>query len=348
MTTRSLVTGGLGFIGKELCRQLVERGEDVRILDTDQKSNGLPEEVEVIRGSILNRAQLKMALKGVNHLYHLAAIPDLWLKNKKDFHFINTTGTRLVLETAANAGVERIVYTSTESITRGVKRRHGEKVIDETTPMSLKDMPGPYCRSKFLAEQEAISAAKRGVPVVIVNPTLPVGPGDSRLTPPTRMLLGFLNGEYPAYLESHINMIHVSDVAAGHILATDKGRIGERYILGNENLDLSDLLSILEELTGLAMPKRRVPFWLALGASMVDEFVADHFTHKAPNAPLTGVRLAAQPMIFDVSKARNELNLPMTPIRDSLAEAIRWFSEQGLLLRAPLKPRWKANAVNCN
>ena len=198
---------------------------------------------------------------------------------------------------------------------------------------SLTDLPGPYCRSKFLAEQEALKAAARGLPVVIVNPTLPVGPGDRGLTPPTEMLLLFLNGETPAYLDCTLNFVDVRDVAIGHVLAADKGRIGERYILGGENLRISQLLELLHELTGLSMLRVQVPYGLALVFAAFSEFFADHITRRPPRAPLTGVRLVRRPMAFDSSKARTELGLPQTPLHTSLADAIQWFGEQGYLRR---------------
>ncbi len=334
----NLVTGGLGFVGRRLVDVLAERGERVRVLDIAEPPEPLPLGIELVKGSILDRGLVERALDGADRLYHLAAIPDLWTRDKADFHRVNTVGTRTVLEAAAAAGVGRVVHTSTESILRGIGGAGGGAAIDETLRATIDDMPGRYCRSKFLAEREALAAAERGLPVVIVNPTLPVGPGDTRLTPPSRMILGFANGDYPAFLESRLNMIHVADVAVGHILAAERGRIGERYILGNENLALSQVLAIIEELTGLAMPRRRIPYGLALAVAAVGELAADHLTRRPPAAPLAGVRLAARATVFDCSKARRELGLPATPVRTALAEALRWFLERGLLRRRPTRP----------
>lgn len=328
----SLVTGGNGFIGRHLVRLLVERGERVRTLDLEGGAPANPE-VEVIRGSICDQETVREALSGVHRLYHLAANSHLWTPRKADYLEVNFHGTRTVLETAARFDLERIVYTSTESILVGRHRHPAAAMGQEPAELRLEDMPGPYCRSKYLAEREARKAARRGQPVVIVNPTLPVGPGDHRLTPPTSMILTFLNGAAPAYLDCEFNMIDVRDAALGHILAAETGQVGQRYILGNENWRLNALLGFLEECTGLTMPRLKVPYWLALTTGAVSEFVADHLTRKPPIAPLTGVRLARTPMTFDCAQTTRELGLPQTPIRESLADAVAWLDSQGLIRR---------------
>jgi dihydroflavonol-4-reductase len=290
--------------------------------------------VEYYFGSILDTDLVTKAMRGVGQLYHLAANPNLWTRNKEDFMRVNLQGTKIAIAQAERSGVERVVYTSTESILKAT-RRNGRHCISETVVRSLDEMPGPYCRSKFLAEQEALAAARRGVPVVVVNPTLPVGPGDYRLTPPTRMLLNFLNGGVFAYLECELNLIDVRDVAIGHINAAERGRVGERYILGNENIRLSELLNLLQELTGLPMPKRRVSYITAFATAAISEFISDSITRRPPVAPLTGVRLVKYPGGYDSRKAVKELGLPQTPLRTSLADAINWFAEQGKLKRNP-------------
>lgn len=327
----SLVTGGAGFIGQHLVRHLLERGERVRVLDIADATI-LGPEVEVVRGSILDPEIVEHALKGVDRLYHLAANPNLWSARKHEFEETNVQGTRTVLAQAERADLERIVYCSTESII--AHRRSGASQSTSPTP-TLDDMPGPYCRSKFLAQEEALRAAERGLPLVVVNPTLPVGPGDRFLTPPTRMLQVFLDGRTPAYLDCQINMIDVRDAALGHVLAAERGRIGELYVLGGENLRLGDILTMLEEITGLAMPRTRIPYWLALAFSVVSEFISDHVSRRPPVAPLAGVRLARRPMVFDSTKAVRELGLPQHPIRQALADAVEWMLEQGLLSRQP-------------
>jgi len=325
-----LVTGGAGFIGKAVTRQLVAGGADeVRVLDVKPRPAELPAQVRYQQGSILDQTVLEQAMAGCDRVFHLAGTPELWLKDKSVFHTINAEGTRRVLEAAEKCAVARLVFTSTESIIVGTRAAPG--AIREDIHAAVEDMPGPYCRSKFLAERAALEAAARGLPVVVVNPTLPIGPGDDGLTPPTRMLLGYLNGELPAFLDSAFNLIHVDDVARGHLLAGNRGRIGERYILGAENWRLGELLRTVEAMTGVRMPRRRVPFALALGFSAVAEAVADHVTRRRPVAPLTGVRLARRPMHFDTTKARRELGFQPRPIEQALAETIVWMADAGLL-----------------
>ena len=332
---RSLVTGGGGFIGRHLVRLLLERGEHVRVLELEGVAlDGL--DVEAARGSICDPGVVRRALTGVHRLYHLAGNPNLWARDKGVFARVNHGGTRTVLAEAARFDLERIVFTSTESILKG---RHAIGApIDECAAARLEDMSGPYCRSKLLAEQTAFDAARRGQPVVIVSPTMPVGPGDRNLTPPTRMVLQFLNRQLPAYFDCGLNLVDVRDVAAGHLLAAERGRIGERYILGNANLMMRDILAILEELTGVPKPRFAVPYWLALASGVASEFLADFVTHRPPAAPLTGVRLTATPMFFDSSKAVRELRLPQTPVRVTLADAVAWLVDAGLVMKAFSRP----------
>lgn len=332
MTRLSLVTGGGGFVGRHLVRLLHERGERVRVLDLSG-ADGLPPEVEIVRGSILNGDKLRRAMEGASRVYHLAANPNLWAPDPKIFMETNYRGTQAVLAAAAEAKPERIVHTSTESILKSY-RRPTPSTVDETVSWTVDDMPGPYCRSKFLAEQAAMAAARDGQPVVIVNPTLPIGPGDAHLTPPSRMLLDFLNGKAPAYLDCVFNLVDVRTVALGHILAADKGRIGERYILGGQNIGVPDLLQMLGKLSGRRMPTLRIPYWLAWTTAAISETLS-LATKRPPVAPLTGVRLARTPMRFDSSKAVRELGLPETPLEASLKDALAWFAQQRLISPPP-------------
>ena len=329
----SLVTGGCGFIGRHLVQMLCARGERVRVFDlrpADRLASA--EAVDYQQGDIADSVAVDRAMTGVERVYHLAANPNLWARDERDFARVNHLGTVNVLAAAERHRPERVVYTSTESILAGQRRGAASgRMIDESSAVRVEDMPGSYCRSKFLAERAALEAAGRGLPVVVVNPTLPVGPGDGLLTPPSRMLLDFLNGRTPAYLETEINMIDVRDAALGHLLAADRGEVGRRYILGGENLSMSALLSVLEELSGRPMPKLRIPYWLALTYGAVDQFIADRVTRRAPRAPLAGVRLARHPMRFDNRRALAELGLNPRPVRRALADAIAWFSSEGLL-----------------
>jgi dihydroflavonol-4-reductase len=336
----SLVTGGCGFMGRHLVSLLSARGDRVRILDLrdwpSSPAMPLPANVEMRLGSIRDREVLARASAGVDRVFHLAANPNLWAADPNAFHEVNYEGTCRVIDAAAAAGVNRFVYTSTESILKNINapRASRQALIDEKVHHSVNDVPGPYCRSKFRAEEAAHAAARDGLPVVIVNPTMPIGPGDFLLTPPTRMILGFLNGTTPAYLDCDFNLVDARDAALGHLLAAEHGRIGERYILGHENLSLGHLLAELQRLTGLSMPRHRVPYWLAYVSALVSEGMAN-ITKKPPMAPLTGVRLARSSMAFDCSKARTELNWQCRPLEQSLRDTIADLQQRGLLRRDP-------------
>jgi len=333
MVGLSLVTGGCGFIGRHLVEQLAARGERVRVLDLHPLDSP-PAGVEQVVGSITDPATVARAIDGCEQVFHLAANPNLWAVDPEIFDRVNHQGTRRMLEGAQKAGVRRFLYTSTESILKSYRapKQSARALIDENVQLTVDDMPGPYCRSKFLAEQAAREAAAGGLPVVIVNPTMPIGPGDYLLTPPSKMILGFLNGETPAYLDCEFNLVDARDIAAGQILAAEKGRVGERYILGHVNLSLGDLLAELQRLTGLSMPRTRVPYALALASAVVSEGLSS-ITKKPPLAPLTGVRLARTSMAFDSSKARDDLGWSCRPLQESLRDAIRWMSGRGLLRR---------------
>ncbi len=319
-----LVTGGCGFVGRHLVRALSERGERVRVLDLADPAP-LAADVEHVRGSILSEADVRSAMTGVRRVYHLAAIAHLWRRDKGDFARVNTEGTRVVLACARTMPIERMIYCSTESILLPKPhRRNGP--IDGSAPPPLEDMPGPYTRSKHLAERAALEAAAAGLDVVVVNPTVPVGPGDDNMTPPAAMIAMFLKGKSPAYLECVLNLVDVRDVAAGIILAGERGRTGERYILGGENLRLSAFLRLLEEVSGRRMPKRAIPAPVALGAAVVSEWIADRITGRTPAANLEGVRLALRSTPFDSRKAREELGYAPKPIREALAASVRWIA----------------------
>lgn len=339
----SVVTGGAGFIGRHLVGLLLDRGHLVRVIDV-QVPKHMDQRVEYVHGSILDRKLLRTVMEGADRVFHLAANPNMWAVDKHEFHQLNFMGTRAVLQAAGQAGVKRIVHTSTESILKGYHCGNGDPV-NESVERTVDDMPGPYCRSKFLAEQEALSAARYGLPVVIVNPTLPIGPGDYLLTPPTKMLLDFVNGKNPAYLDFEMNLIDVRDAAFGHILAAERGRVGERYILGGENLHLSHVLKILQDLTDLPMPRLRIPYVLALGVAAVSELIADIVTHKPPKVSLAGVRVAGASMVFDCSKAVRELGLSPRPVRNAIAEGLLFLCEQGQIHRSGLEARLYAREV---
>ncbi len=334
--TKYLVTGGLGFIGSHLVDLLLTRGDSVIILDLATPNQPKPG-VEYITGSIVDRTTVSQSLQGVDRVFHLAAKAGLWTYPKSDFALVNQIGTRNIMEESLAAGVELVVHTSTESILKSNKAQNqnhnNQKITDESIKLTFEDMMGAYCQGKFLAEQEAFTAYKKGLPVIIVNPTVPIGPGDRNLTPPSRMILGFVNGKYPFFLESMLNLIDVRDVAKGHLLAEEKGKIGERYILGNENIYLSKILENLEEISGLKMPKKQIPYWFALTISTIQEYIADNITHQPPFAPLSGVKIARTPTTFDNTKAIKELGITFTSLKESLTDALKWYEKQDLLTK---------------
>ncbi|CAO3424870.1 NAD-dependent epimerase/dehydratase family protein [Azospirillum doebereinerae] len=315
----SLVTGGSGFIGSHLVAALVERGERVRILDVTLP-NAPPPGVTVLHGSVLDREAVANACEGVSRVFHLAAVAQLWQRDPSVFESVNRDGTRIVLAAAEKAGVSRFVHCSTESVlNRGAS-------ADERSDSGLATMAGPYCRSKYLAEREALAAAAKGMPVVVVNPTAPIGPGDRTPTPPTAMLRLFLGGGPRLILECTLNLVHVRDVADGMILAAERGVVGERYILGGSDVRLSDLAARLDRLAGRD-PRRRwtIPGRLALAAAMLDEWVSDHLTHRPPRAPATGVRLALAAGRVDSTKAIRTLGYSPRSLGDTLTDTVGWL-----------------------
>jgi dihydroflavonol-4-reductase len=321
-----LVTGGSGFIGKHLVATLVARGDFVRILDlaTPVPPAGA---FEFVQGSILDRGVVSRALEGIDHVYHLAGMAHLWAPRPGDFDLVNRVGSETVLSVAAGRKLTRYVHCSTESIL--LPRGEGPDVIDETVSLTVDDMPGPYSRSKYLAEEAARSAARSGMPVVIVNPTVPVGPEDRRMTPPTAMLARFLAARVPVSLNFALNLVDVRDLARGMMLAADRGRIGHRYILGGENMSMRQLAQALEPLIG----KKPVRYWispaLAKAAGGASEWLATHVTGKAPAATLEGVRLALRSRPLDIAKARNELGYEPHSITGALVETVAWLSNLG-------------------
>lgn len=320
----SLVTGGCGFIGRHLVQALASQGKPVRVLDRNPVPEKLPTEVEVLKGSILDKKLLNRAMQGINVVYHLAAIPHLWMANTADYEKVNVQGTRCVLEAASQVNLNSFVYTSSETVLRGWRDRD-RLPVDESQPLpKLKELPGPYSRSKLLAELEVRQAIQRGLPGVVVYPTVPIGPGDDNLTPPTRMIRDFLNGKNPAYLECNLNLIPVQGVAEGHVLAAEKGQVGERYILGQDNYKLSELLQLIEQLSGISMPTRKVGYSTAVLTAKAME-VAAKISGKAPAASVEGVRLAGAGFTFNCSKAQQELGLAQYSIPDGLNQTINWL-----------------------
>jgi dihydroflavonol-4-reductase len=321
------VTGATGFIGASLTRTLLNEGFSVKALvrpDSDRRNlAGL--DVELCTGDLRDRESIERGLAGCDTVYHAAADYRLWTRKPADMYDINLGGTRNVLEAALNRGISRVVYTSSV----GTLGNPGDGTPgDESTPVSLADMVGHYKKSKFLAEREAESYIARGVPVVIVNPSTPVGALDIKPTPTGKIIVDFLNRKMPAYLDTGLNIIDVEDCARGHILAARHGRVGEKYVLGNANLTLRNIFSMLEEITGLPAPKVRLPYTPILLAAYVNE-ACSFLTGREPLIPLAGVQMARKFMFFDSTRAVTELGLPQGPVIDALRRAVEWFRSNG-------------------
>src|SRR5947208_3561040 len=330
---RCFVTGASGFIGANLIHELLARGNPVKaLLRPESDLRGLKgADVESINGDVGNREKLVAAMHGCDWCFHAAASYHLWLRDYAPMYAANVEGTRNVIEAAVAAGCSRIVYTSTVGCIGLPKQVNGIVTpTDETTPVFESQMSNHYKRSKWQAEQAARELVARGAPVVIVNPSAPVGPRDVKPTPTGQVIVDFLNRKMPAYLDTGLNWVHVRDVAIGHILAAEKGRIGQRYILGNAegNWTMQQTFAALEEISGVPAPKVRIPYFAALAVAHVNEVVAGA-TGKPPKAPLAGVRMAKYKMWFNPAKAIRDLGLPQTPTRQALADAVEWFRANG-------------------
>jgi dihydroflavonol-4-reductase len=327
------VTGASGFIGANLVHELVVREHQVRVLlrpGSDLRGlRGV--EFERVEGDLSDKAKLREAMFGCDWCFHVAASYHLWLPDYRPMYATNVEGTRRVIEAAGAAGCSRIVYTSTVGCMGLPEPIHGRIIpSDETTPVREEQMANHYKRSKWQAEQVAIKLVRDGLPVIIVNPTAPVGPRDVKPTPTGKVIVDFLNHQMPAYLDTGLNWVHVRDVAIGHILAAKEGCIGERYILGNAegNWTMKQAFTVLEELTGVRAPKWQIPYSLALCAAYADEAISV-LTQRPPKAPLAGVHMARHKMFFNPAKAIRELGLPQTPPKKALADAVEWFRQNG-------------------
>jgi dihydroflavonol-4-reductase len=323
----TLVTGGTGFIGANIARELVRAGATVRVLARsggDRRAlSGVT--VEIVEGDLLDPASVRRAVAGVQTVYHVAADYRLWTPDPATLYRTNVDGTRAVLDAAGEAGVKRVVHTSSVGAL-GIPKdgRPGT----EDTPVSLADMVGHYKRSKFLAEQVALDFARRGLPVVVVNPSAPIGPWDVKPTPTGQMVVDFMRGRMVATVDTGLNVVHVRDVARGHLLAAERGKPGERYILGHRDLPLADLFGILAEITGRRPPRFRVPYAIAWLGAACCESVA-RVTGRPPAVPLTAVRMARKRMYFSSARAVRELGLPQTDVRTALGDAVAWFEAHG-------------------
>jgi dihydroflavonol-4-reductase len=322
-----LVTGGTGFVGAHVVRALLERGRGVRCLvrRESRRDNLAGLNVEIVAGDVTDRASVVAALAGVETLYHCAADYRLWARDPEEIARINVGGTDNVLGAAADKGVPKVVYTS--SVGALGLTRDGTPA-DETTPVSRDEVVGRYKKSKYDAERVAESWARKGLPVVIVNPSTPVGELDIKPTPTGQMIVDFLNGRLPAYVDTGLNLIDVRDVARGHLLAAERGRIGQKYILGNRNMTLKEILEMLALLTGRKATRLRLPHAVPLAVAAVATAVAG-VTGRPPRVSLESVRMSMHRMFFDARKAVSELGLPQTPVDAALGRAVAWFREKG-------------------
>jgi dihydroflavonol-4-reductase len=315
----TLVTGASGFVGWHVARLLLERGHRVRTLV--RESSSVPElDVERVTGDLRDRASLDHAVSGCGLVFHVAADYRLWAKDPDELYRSNVDGTRNMLAAAQAAGVERFVYTSTV----GCIGIPPGGIGDESQPVSLENMKGDYKRSKFLAEQVALEFARGGFAVVIVNPTAPMGDHDFKPTPTGQIALDFLNGAMPMFIDTGLNVVSVRDVALGHILACEKGRVGERYILGSENMTLSQILGEMASITGRKAPRFELPYFVAYSAGVATT-AWSNITGSPPRVPLEAVRMAKTKMWVSHQKAARELGYSPAPARAALEDAVAWF-----------------------
>ncbi|HTM36045.1 MAG TPA: hopanoid-associated sugar epimerase [Terriglobales bacterium] len=324
----AFVTGATGFVGSHVARALAERGADLRLLvrATSNTKNVSDLKADLVQGDLRDPASLETAISGCETVFHVAADYRLWVRDPDEMYRANVGGTRAILEAARKCGVRRVVYTSSVA-TMGFTS-NGQPA-NEDSPVSLDNMIGPYKRSKFVAEQLAVQAARSGLEVVIVNPTTPVGDCDIKPTPTGRIVVDFLKKKFPAYVDTGLNLVDVTECARGHIAALEKGRRGERYILGGENLTLKQILDKLAAITGLPSPSVRVPYVLALATGVVDEVITGRIRGREPRATIDAVRMGRKKMFVSSAKAERELGWKLLAVDNALRRAVEWFRGNG-------------------
>ena len=322
------LTGATGFVGHHVARALAAEGAELRLLV--RKSSNLANlegiDGETVVGDLAEPESLRGALAGCDAVVHVAADYRLWIPDPEAMYRANVDGTRELLRMAGEAGVKRFVYTS--SVATMHFRRDGI-VINEDTPVSLRDMVGHYKRSKFMAEQEAVKAAQRGQQVIILNPTTPIGPNDRKPTPTGRIFVDFLNGKFPAYVDTGLNLVDVTEVARAHVLALKKGKPGRRYILGGENLTLKQILDKMSAITGIPSPKVKIPFAIAATYAFFEEWITGRIRGKEPRATLEEVRMGRKKMFASSARAQQELGFRIVPVYAAMRAAIEWFRANG-------------------
>jgi dihydroflavonol-4-reductase len=322
----TLVTGAAGFLGSHVARQLVARGDSVRVLVRASSSNRAISDLslEYVTGDLRDVVSLERAMNGVELVFHVAADYRLWAKKPQDIYDSNVGGTKNLLAAAKKAGVSQLIYTSTVA-TIAVDR---PELPNEFTDSKLEEMVGHYKRSKWMAEQEVLREAGEGAPIIVAMPTTPVGPWDWKPTPTGKIVLDFLNGKMPGYVDTGLNFVGVEDCAAGHLLAAEKGKIGERYLLGAENLTLKRLLDLLAKITGLRAPSLKIPHGMALGVAYV-ESAFSRMVGREPQIPVEGVKIAQHKMFVDVSRSQRELGFRPRPVAEALERAAKWYVANG-------------------
>ena len=330
---KAFVTGATGFVGSHVARVLTEQGADLRLLI---RSSSDPKNIEGLKaervvGDLCDPSSLEKGISGCDVVFHVAADYRLWIRDPEQMYRSNVEGTRTILEAARKNSVRRVVYTSSVGTIGLASNRH---LADENSPVVLENMIGHYKRSKFMAEQVALDAGKEsagtnGMDVVVVNPTTPIGEQDIKPTPTGRIIVDFLKKKFPAYVDTGLNLVDVAECARGHVAALEKGRSGERYILGGENLTLKQILDKLAEITGLPSPKVRVPYAVALAAGVVDEVITGRILRREPRATVEAVQMSRKKMFVTSAKAERELGWKVVPVDGSLRRAVEWFRANG-------------------
>ncbi len=330
LSMKVFVTGATGFLGSHVARVLQEQGAQLRLL-VRQNSDGRNLEglnAEQVVGDLRQPQSLEMAMSGCDTVFHVAADYRLWVRDPQQMYAANVDGTRAILNAARKNNVRRVVYTSSVA-TMGFTS--GERLADENSPVVLQDMIGPYKRSKFMAEEIAVRAGRDSLDVVIVNPSTPVGERDVKPTPTGRIILDFLKKKFPAYVETGLNLVDAAECARGHIAALEKGRSGERYILGGENLTLKQILDKLAAITGLPSPRIKLPYMMALATGVVDEIFTGRLLGREPRATIDAVRMGRKKMFVSSAKAERELGWKSTSVDAALQRAVQWFQANGYL-----------------
>jgi dihydroflavonol-4-reductase len=325
---KAFVTGATGFLGSHVARLLADQGADLRLLvrSTSNLRNLQGLKAETASGDLRDAGSLEKAMSGCDTVFHVAADYRLWARDPWEMYRSNVEGTRAILEAARKNGVRRVVHTSSVATMGFTENGHP---ADEDSPVSLADMIGHYKRSKFMAEQIALEAGRSGLYVVTVNPTTPVGEQDVKPTPTGRIVLDFLKRKFPAYVETGLNLVDVRECARGHVAALEKGKAGERYILGGEDLTLKQILDKLAKITGLPSPTVKLPYVFAFAAGVVDEAITGRLLHREPRATVDTVRMGRKKMFASSSKAERELGWKIVPVEDALRRAVDWFRANG-------------------